>query len=328
MGKEFSSTNTQIYILKSRGLIINSRTQAKRILQKENYYNLINGYKDLFLDKTYGGADEKYLKNTNFDEIYALYMFDRELRNLFLKYILEIENNLKSVLAHDFSKKYGHDNYLKIDNFDITVKVWEKNKTASQKVGDVADLIAGIQREISNQLRKNNSMISHHILQYGYIPLWVLINTLSLGTVSIFYSYLKQKDQNDIGRVFKIKPDEMNNLLSVLTIYRNACAHDERLYCLKSIKKNRKHNSIKTNWIHTKLAIPLDATNNPVNGKNDLYSIIIIFKLMLKKKSFHEFYIELYKAIESLDKRLKTITINAVLGDMGFPVNWKDIKSI
>ena len=328
MGKEFSSTNAQIYKLKGRGLIINSRTQAKRVLQKENYYNLINGYKDLFLDNTYRGVDEKYLKNTNFDEIYALYMFDRKLRNIFLMYILEIENNLKSVLAHDFSKKYGHDNYLKIDNFDITVKAWEKNKTASQKVGDVADLIAGIQREISNQLRKNNSMISHHILQYGYIPLWVLINSLSLGTVSIFYSYLKQKDQNDIGRVLKIKPDEMNNLLSVLTIYRNACAHDERLYCLKAIKKNGKPNSIKTNWIHTKLAIPLDSTNNPVNGKNDLYAIIIIFKLMLKKNSFHEFYIELSKTIESLDKRLKTITISAVLKVMGFPVNWKDIKSI
>lgn len=238
MGKEFSTANEQIYKLRSRGLIIINRTKAKRLLQKENYYNLINGYKDLFIDKSYIGNDEKYLKNTSITEIYALYSFDRELRNLFIRYILEIENNLKSVIAHDFSKKYGHDNYLKIDNFDTTVKTWEKNKTAAQKIGDVADLIAGLQREISNQLRKNNSMISHHILEYGYIPFWVLINTLSFGTVSIFYSYLKQKDQNDIGRVFQIKPDEMNNLLAVLTIYRNACAHDERLYCLKSVKKN------------------------------------------------------------------------------------------
>ena len=55
------------------------------------------------------------------------------------------------------------------------------------------------------------------MLEYGYVPLWVLVNALSLGTIGIFYSYLKQKDQNDIGRQF-------------LTIYRNACAHDERLY--------------------------------------------------------------------------------------------------
>lgn len=28
--------------------------------------------------------------------------------------ILEIENNVKSVLAHEFSRKYGYDNYLKV----------------------------------------------------------------------------------------------------------------------------------------------------------------------------------------------------------------------
>lgn len=322
MDKEFSSINEQIYKLKSRGLIINNRNKTKKILQKENYYNLINGYKELFLDKTYSGTDEKYWENTNFDEIFALYIFDRELRSLFLRYILEIENNFKSLLAHDFSKKYGHNNYLKIGNFDITVKSWEKNKTSSQKVGDIADLIAGIQREMSHQLRKNNSMISHQILQYGYVPLWVLINTLSLGTVSIFYSYLKQQDQNDIGRVFGLKPNEMVSLLAVLTIYRNACAHDERFYCLKSYKR------IRTNWIHKKLAIPVNSSNHYIYGQNDLYAVVIIFKLMLRKNSFKKFYRCFCELIQGFDKELKTISIDTVLWEMGFPQNWQNIKNV
>lgn len=101
--------------LRSRGLII-SGSRAKHIIEMENYYNLINGYKDLFLDKSYTGPDEKYLVGTNFFEIYALYLFDRELRNIFMRYILEIENNVKSVLSHEFYRNYGHDNYLKIVN--------------------------------------------------------------------------------------------------------------------------------------------------------------------------------------------------------------------
>lgn len=328
MGKEFSTTNEQLYKLKSRGLIIANRTQVKRKLQKENYYNLINGYKELFLDKTYKGSDEKYLKNTDFDEIFALYSFDRELRNLFIRYILEIENNFKSVLAHDFSRKYGHENYLKISNFDIKVKSWEKYKTASQKVGEVTDLIAELQREISKQLKKNNSMISHHILQYGYIPLWVLVNNLSLGTVGIFYSHLNQKDQNDIGRVFQITPDLMNSILSVLTIFRNACAHDERLYCLKAIKKSQKPNSIRNNILHTKLNIPLDSSNNPIYGKNDLFSIVIIFKLLLRKESFDAFFNNLELEINELSYKIKVISLNDILYEMGFPNNWKDIENI
>lgn len=81
-------------------------------------------------------------------------------------------------------------------------------------------------------------MISHYMLEYGYVPLWVLVNALTLGSISKFYSYLSQKDQNDIGRRFLLKPDEMNSVLQVLTIFRNACAHDERLYNLKAMRRS------------------------------------------------------------------------------------------
>ena len=67
-------------------------------------------------------------------------------------------------------------------------------------------------------------MISHYMLEYGYVPLWVLVNALSLGTIGIFYSYLKQKDQNDIGRHFLLKPEEMNSFLQVLRNCRKITA--------------------------------------------------------------------------------------------------------
>ncbi|MPW26113.1 hypothetical protein GC105_09945 [Alkalibaculum sp. M08DMB] len=163
MDKIFCTTNSQMRKLRSRGMKIYG-SRPKQIIEMENYYNLINGYKDLFIDQNYSGPDEKYKSNTNFYEIYALYLFDRELRNIFIRYILEIENNIKSVLSHIFSDKYGHDNYLKISNFETSLKPYEKNKTQAQKVGEVSSLIANLQNEISRQLSKNNSMISHHML--------------------------------------------------------------------------------------------------------------------------------------------------------------------
>ncbi|MDD2363002.1 MAG: Abi family protein, partial [Oscillospiraceae bacterium] len=313
MDKKFSTTNSQLRKLRSRGLIIPNGSRAKRILEMENYYNLINGYKDLFVDHTYSGIDEKYKDNTNFNELYGLYIFDRELRNVFIRYILEIENNIKSVTAHIFSKKYVHDNYLKIANFDTSIKKWEKNKTQSQKTGEVADLISNLQREVSHQLKKNSPMISHNILTYGYVPLWVLINTLSLGTVSIFYSYMKQKDQNDVGRYFKLKPEELSKILFILSIFRNACAHDERLFNLKCVKRDLKPNSIKDTTIHSILKIEKNSSNNYKSGKNDLFAIVIIFKLMLTKKSFNKFFFSLKELIDRLSKEIKTITTDDVL---------------
>lgn len=182
--------------------------------------------------------------------------------------------------------------------------------------------------DISRQLSKNNSMISHYMLEYGYVPLWVLVNTLTLGTISTFYSYLTQKDQNDIGRHFMLKPEEMNSFLQVLTIYRNACAHDERLYNLKALRRSMKPNSISTLPIHKRMNIPFNSSNNPIYGKNDLFAIIIIFKTMLPKSSFNKFFSSLKKLIKSLDGNIHAISIEIVLYKMGFPSNWKDIQSI
>ncbi len=327
MEKKFTTTDTQLRKLRSRGLIITDGSKAKKIIEKENYYNLINGYKALFLDTAYSGPDEKYISGTNFNEIYSLYLFDRELRNIYIKYILEIENNVKSVLSHDFSKKYGHDNYLKISNFDTTVRKFEK-VTQAQKNGEIADLIASLQREISHQLKKNSPMVSHYVLDYGYVPFWVLVNTLSLGTVSTFYSYLKQKDQNDIGRKFNLKPEEMTKILFILAIFRNACAHDERFYNLKSIKRDTTANSIKDNPIHSALAISKNSSNNYICGKNDLFAITIIFKLMLSKTSFNKFILSVRDQVERLSKKIHVVPVDSVLKEMGFPTNWLDIQKI
>lgn len=171
-------------------------------------------------------------------------------------------------------------------------------------------------------------MISHHMLEYGHIPLWVLVNTLTLETVSIFYSYMKQKDQNDIGRKFQLKPNEMNSFLRVLTIYRNACAHDERFYSLKALQRNMMPNNICTLPLHRQLNIPFSGNNNPLNGKNDLFAIVIIFKTMLTKSSFKKFYFSLKKLLDVLSKELSTISVSTVAEAMGFPNNWADIASI
>ena len=83
----FKETQDQIIIQQGRGLQIVNNAATQRIIEAENYYKLFNGYKEPFLDST--KSDETYLPGTKFEEIYALYLFDRELRNIFIRYILE-----------------------------------------------------------------------------------------------------------------------------------------------------------------------------------------------------------------------------------------------
>lgn len=103
---EYKTFNQQIDILRSRGLLINNIEEAKEILTIHNYYNVINGYKDLFC-KIDEEGNEKFIDGSTFDEIYALYCFDRELRSIIFKYSLQIENTLRTLVAHIFSKYHG-----------------------------------------------------------------------------------------------------------------------------------------------------------------------------------------------------------------------------
>ena len=101
--KVFKSLDEQIEILQSKGLIINNVDKTKEILFRENYF-FISGYRHLFMRSF---KDKKFIEGTTFEELYATFVFDRGIRNIMFKYILIIENNIKSIISYQMSKKYG-----------------------------------------------------------------------------------------------------------------------------------------------------------------------------------------------------------------------------
>jgi len=311
--KIFKTHRQQLKILRSRGLTINKSSQGSktiRILERENYYSVINGYKEPFIDGS--SATEKYVNNTKFDELYSLFNFDRSIRIIYLKYILKAEHQLKSVIAHKFSKQYGHDNYLKIDNFD----------NSTDKIKQVLDTIGRIQNALSNQMGKSNE-ITHYMSKYGYVPLWVLVNILTLGEMSYFYENMKQHDKNEVAREFHIQPQELAKYIKNLTLARNLCAHDERFYDF-SYKWSLASSTISKFNI---FAIPV-SSGNYAYGTKDAFSIAVILSLLLSKKDILEFISFLDKEFKKLDKSLTTITIEQIMLKMGFGPNWKKLTKI
>lgn len=49
--QEFTTINQQIDLLKSRNLIFKSEKNAKIILESYGYYEIINGYKNFYVEK-------------------------------------------------------------------------------------------------------------------------------------------------------------------------------------------------------------------------------------------------------------------------------------
>lgn len=276
--KPFKTYNEQIELLKNRGLKVSSNNIALKILKEENYYNVINGYKDLFLDKQ--SEKERYKEGSDFMEIVALYRFDREIRNLFLKEILKIENKLHSLISYTFSEKYGNDNYLKFDNFETLEKSGTKPQNIEKRAGHIHELIAEMQKDLAYSINKKE-YVKHYMNKYGFIPLWVLINSITFGTLSKFYSLMKPQDQNAVAKNFGIFEDHLKQYINILSSIRNLCAHGERIYNLKLDKTKNMPNS----EYHKTLKIPINKNNMRYeNGIKDLFAILIILKILLPQK--------------------------------------------
>ena len=138
MEKIFKTIEEQIDILKSKGLIIEDEYEAGRTLLRENYF-FISGYRHLFINTT---ADHNFIVGTTFNEIYALFKFDRHFRNILFRNLLMIENNLKSVTSYQLSKKYGYKEkeYLNPKNFTQDKDKRRRVKDIIEKMKQAASL--------------------------------------------------------------------------------------------------------------------------------------------------------------------------------------------
>ncbi len=314
--KEFKTIDEQIQLLISRGVKFGNIENAKTLLLTNNYYNIINGYKDLFLDD-----NGNYIDGTTFEEIYALYDFDRSLRDILFKYILKIENTLRTLISYYFSMNHGNDNYLKIDSFENFYNVNVSETTKLQRIKYIQELIIDIQQKTIKAIN-TKEYVKHYMLNYGFVPLWVLINVFSFGELSKFLELMKQNERVEIAKYFDCNEDELIQFVRLMNYYRNLCAHDERVYNTKVPKylyiKDCKYHEIlkiqKNNGMYT-------------NGKSDLFALIISFKYLLTNDDFNSLFNKVRGRMISIEKRLHTKNISDILKIINFPINWKEIKS-
>ncbi|MBP3920562.1 MAG: Abi family protein [Bacilli bacterium] len=305
MNKIFKTLDEQIKILKNKNLIINDEDEAKKVLLKENYF-FISGYRHLLMQNY---KDKCFITGATFDELYSIFSFDRNIRNICFKNILIIENNIKSIISYELSKKYG---------FQEKVYLNSNNYTSDPlKAKQVHDVLNKMRKQLAFNGRKH-SATTHYMDNYGYIPMWILVKVLSFGLVAEFYCILKIDDKEEIARMYNISIDEMEVFLYLLANFRNICAHEDILY------DHRTQRSIPDNGIHSHLNIE-KFEDEYKYGKNDLFALMIIFKYMLAPSEFREMIRELGYEINILEQKVSSVPVKKILNKIGFPSNWEDI---
>ena len=306
--KQFKTIDEQVEILKDKGLTINDEEKTKKILLRENYF-FINGYRHIFMQSS---SNRRFIDGATFDELYALFNFDRNLRNIMFKFLLIVENNLKSIFSYHLSSRYGYKekDYLKLSNFTTDIA----------KRRQVTDVINKMKRQIRVNAKQHTATL-HYLTNYGYIPMWILVKVLSFGIVSELYMILKYEDKKQIARYYNIEEEELSIFLPIMANYRNLCAHEDILYDHKTQR------GIPNNKYHKMLNIPM-VDDEYIYGKNDLYSLVIMFKYMLSVDDFRLLIYELSYEIDALDGKVDSVSLENILDKIGFPSNWRDISEI
>ena len=161
---------------------------------------------------------DSFKEGVHLNEVMKLYEFDRDLRLLVMDAIERIEVHVRSLFAYRMGHQYGAFGHTDSANFQPNFKHTEWL------------------RKIEDATRRNlgkEEFINHYNDKYtGFptLPVWMVTEVMSLGSLSVGYRGLKRKDKKFISDEFAPNTRCLASWFHSLTYIRNICSHHGRLW--------------------------------------------------------------------------------------------------
>lgn len=222
--KDWKSTDEQLEIIRSRGLIISNEDEATHFLRRVGYYRLSGYWYPFRKFDDDGQRSSDFIDGSQFGDVIALYLFDRKLRLLALDAIERIELAIQVEIAYLLGKRdaFAHENPDELHgNFS--------RKRNSTDLSNHEKWLEDYARLVYRSRRK--PFVAHNLKKYGRLPIWVAIEVFDFGTLSKLYSGLKQPDKVAIEAQFGLNEGRhLQTWLRGLNFIRNTAAHHSRLW--------------------------------------------------------------------------------------------------
>ncbi|MHA3915193.1 Abi family protein [Halovulum sp. GXIMD14793] len=210
------SIDDQIELLKCRGMEIGDDVLAQHYLQFISYYRL-RAYWLPFEVPAAGNGDHAFCKGTAFEDVLALYIFDRELRLLVLDAIERVEVAFRAQWAHHMAMSHGPHGYLEQRHY--------------AHIARHAKAVADLSKEFN---RSRDTFADHYRKKYSspkLPPVWMAAEVMSFGLLSKFYSDLKLRaERQAIAKPFGLDEKVLASVAHHTSHVRNICAHHGRLW--------------------------------------------------------------------------------------------------
>lgn len=271
--KPFKTYEEQIKILKDRyKLTILNDDMAVRILQNIPYYDLINGYKDCFME------NEVYKSGITIGDLYAFSISDKTLQSILFKYSTMVENAYKSRLAYIIAKNIGVNENTYLDSKHY-YKSYDNKLFYNEFKNHCLDVYSG-SKPIPQPTK-------HYYDNHNHIPPWILFKNVSFGNSINLIRFLKSNEQKELiefmlpakNIAYNNKVEYVIAALNLIREYRNKIAHNLKFISFKSTH-NKLSPKATTAIFPNKLIGWKDINKNHI-GVNDIYAYILALLLFI-----------------------------------------------
>ena len=256
--KPVTTIAQQIHQLKERGLQIADEKVATHFLSNISYYRLAGYWWPMQVDKT----NHTFKPNSRFEDVVALYNFDRELRILLFDVIERIEIALRTKMVNHLSIEHG---FWWFQNADIFINTREWVTT-----------LANLEEEL---VRSKDIFIKDHKKKHPddlrFPPCIKTLEIATFGCLSRLYGNLRPNvaSKDTIAKEFNtVNHTYLHSWLQSISQIRNVCAHHARLW--------NKTLTIKPNLLPKPPAAWI-ANVPPANEHNKLYIHVCCMKYLL-----------------------------------------------
>jgi abortive infection bacteriophage resistance protein len=287
----------QLQLLVERGLTIENKEKAKRILSNISYNRLSNYWYPLLKEPK---EDELFEEGASFEKIFQWYKFDSELRVLVFHAIEQIEISLRTQVIYHLSNKSNSGFwYIDFENFDSYPKFLTFQNSICKGVQETKQFF------ITKYTKKYTQYMP---------PAWKSFELISFRVLISAYKNLKSNnDKIAISEHFLLHHTVFISWLETLVYIRNICAHHSRLWNIVLTIKPMWLKSPKSDWV--KKWVNTTEQNEQHNLK--IYAILCMLVYLLNLiNPYHQFKKQLKSLIYTYNEYVD-------ISDMGFPEDWK-----
>ncbi len=228
----YKTTDGLMRHLRNNGIEI-SGSKEKRQLRNTGYFHGYKGYR-------FFKQSNNRLSFNSYEEVYATIQYDSKLKALFYGKMMFVETAVKNIALECILETAKSENIQDIynrvvggfKNAPVYASLEEKKKLQKNKL-NLQDMIQGY---LARAYKEGNPKITHFYnnMSYNDVPIWALIEIMTLGDFGFFLSCLTIDTRDAISRKLGI---DLRRDTNRELIYKY-------LYTLKDLRNAVAHNSV------------------------------------------------------------------------------------